>query len=57
MKTILNLEDGEFLSASPALSLLFNCVDPDRIPKWIRIHKFAEYGSNLDLDPQHWLLG
>ena len=25
------------------------------LPVWIRIHKVAEYGSNLDLDTQHWL--
>ena len=45
MYKLMNL-DGEFLSRLPAFFPLLIFVR-------IRTHKVAEYGSNLDPDPQH----
>ena len=40
------LRKCQFCESVQNLFSIFNCVDP--------VYKVAEYGSNFDLDPQHW---
>ena len=47
---------SSILHLLPLIDPIFNGVDPSRslFGIRIRIHKVAEYGSNLDPDPQYW---
>ena len=53
----LSLRNGEFWSfnlASFASNLSYFYLCGSGSVFWIEVHIVAEYGSNLDLDQQHW---